>query len=121
MATFIYVLLMVVVFSFLVAVFWFVKLFASLSNLIFTSQATARSAWDDATGGFFSFFRVLSHTGNRDAGKALCRNAVFFLGSFATTMCAAWLLVELNLTHCVLNMVRTASDGTIIPVCTASR
>mmetsp|Transcript_28506 Transcript_28506/g.53522 ORF Transcript_28506/g.53522 Transcript_28506/m.53522 type:complete len:113 (+) Transcript_28506:4584-4922(+) len=112
---------MVVIFGLLVAIFWFFKFFATFSSLIFTSHATARGTWDVATGGFISFFRVLSHTGNRDARKALLRNAMFLVGSFALTMGAALLLVELNSTHCVLNMVRTASDGTVTAVCNVSR
>ena len=103
MATFIYVLLLVVIFSLLVTTFGFFKFFASFSSLILTSRATSRGALDGATGGFISFFRVLSHTGNRDARKALIRNAVFLISSFAVTMGAALLLVELNSKHCVLN------------------
>lgn len=121
MATFIYVLLMAVIFGLLVTIYWFFKFFASFLSLIFTSHAAARGTWDVATGGFISFFRVLSHTGNRDARKALLRSAMFLIGSFAVTMGAALLLVELNSTHCVLNMVRTASDGTVAYVCNASR
>ncbi|WP_432449495.1 hypothetical protein [Aliiroseovarius marinus] len=121
MATFIYVLLMVVIFGLLVTVFWFFKFFASFSSLIFTSHATARGTWDVATGGFISLFRVLRHTGNRDATNALLRNAMFLIGSFAVTMGAALLLVELNSTHCVLNMIQTASDGTVTVICGDSR
>lgn len=121
MVTFIYILLMAAIFGFLITIFWFFKFFASFSSLIFTSRATARGTWDVATGGIISFFRVLMHSGNRNARQALLRNAMFLITSFAVTMGAALLLVELNSKHCVLNMVRTASDGTVTSVCNASR
>lgn len=117
----IYVLLVLVVFGFLVTTFWFLKLFASLSSLISTTHTTARGSWDAATGGSTSLFRVLSHTGNRNANKALIRSAIFLTGSFAATMCAALLLVELNSRHCVLKMEQRASNGTVTSVCNSSR
>ena len=121
MATFIDVLLIMVIFGLLTTIFWFFKFFASVSSLISTSNTTARGTLDVITGGFISFFRVLSHTGNRDARNALIRNAVFFIGSFAVTMGAALLLVELNSKHCVLNMDQTASEETVTSVCNESR
>ena len=121
MTTFIYILLIVVVFGLPVTMYCFLKFLASFSSLIFTSNAAARGTLDVLTGGFISLFRVLTHTGNRDASNALIRNAVFLIGSFAVTMGAAFLLVELNSKHCVLNMAQTASEGTVTSVCNASR
>ncbi|WP_157598776.1 hypothetical protein [Tateyamaria omphalii] len=120
MATFIYVHLILVIFGLVVTIFWFLRLLASFSSLIFAAYATARGTWDVATGSTISFWRVLCHPRNRNSRNALLRNAMFLIGSFATTMGAVLLLVELNSKHCVLDFVQTASDGTVTSVCKTS-
>jgi len=121
MAAIIYFLVALVIVGMCVSIFWFLKFLASFLSLILASQAAARGTWDVATGGLFSTWRVLKHTGNRNATNALLRSLAFFAASFAFTMGVGFLLSELDSRHCVFNGTLTASDGTVTPVCKASR
>lgn len=120
MAVIIYALLLTVIFSLCVVIFYFLRFMASVLSLIGTINETARdNPWDHATGGFFSMWRVLRHENNAIARNRLLKNMAVFFGTFAFMMAAGLLLITLNTEHCILSMIETSSDETQTVICEA--
>lgn len=113
MAVYIYALLLVTLFGLAATFFWFIKFSASFLSLITASHADPRDSLDVATGGLASVIRALRHAGNGKASRALLRNAMFFIVSFAITMAATLLLVELKTRHHAPEMVWVVTSGTL--------
>lgn len=121
MTAIIYIILLVVVIGLFLTILHFFKFFASLTSLVITTNETARETpWEYIlTGGFLSMWRVLRHDGNMHARNVLFRNAKLFFGSFALTVGAALLFIDMNTKHCVLAMTQTSSDGNVTEICDA--
>ncbi|SLN43827.1 hypothetical protein RUM8411_02002 [Ruegeria meonggei] len=122
MSTIIYALLVVVLVGMFVTFYCFIKFLASFTSLISaTNQSVTEQPWDQVlTGGFLSMFRVLRHQGNNHARNTLLKNTVFFFGSFALTMGAALLLIQLNSEHCAIPMTTKSSNGDVTTICDPS-
>ena len=119
----IYILLIVVLVGMFATFYCFIKFLASFASLVSaTNQAAAERPADLVlTGGFLSLLRVLLYRGNNSARNTLLKNTAFFFGSFALTMGAAFLMVQLNDEHCVIPMTTTSANGEVTTVCDPSK
>lgn len=122
MGAVIYFLYLIVIVGLFVTFFRFFKFFASFLSLISTTMETGREMprKNALTGGLGPMWRVLRHKGNAHAGKVLVRNMALFFGSFAVTLGAALLMIDLNAVYCVLDMTHTSLEGTVIAICNSS-